>query len=226
MIQTIHLNKTVSINQNQSLSILKDINISVHKGEFIAIMGPSGSGKSTLLNMLSGMDRPSSGSILFNKTNLEDLNSKDLASLRLNKMGFVFQNINFLKNLSILDNIAFPALVAKNSSKSAIYQKANSLLKETSIDQIKNKHINQVSGGELQRGGICRAIINDPDVIFADEPTGALDSTSANIIMSLLKKVHNTGSTIVLVTHDKNIANQADKIIYLYDGKIRACLQE
>lgn len=221
MIQTIHLNKTMTINQNQSLHILKDINISVQNGEFIAIMGPSGSGKSTLLNMLSGIDYPSSGSILFNKIPLENLNSKDLANLRLNKMGFVFQNINFLKNLSILDNIIFPALVTKNSSKTAIYQKADMLLKETSIDRIKNKHINQVSGGELQRGGICRALINDPAIIFADEPTGALDSTSANIVMSLLKKVHETGTTIVLVTHDKNIANQADKIIYLYDGKIR-----
>lgn len=221
MIQTIHLNKTMMINQNQSIPILKDINISVEKGEFVAIMGPSGSGKSTLLNMLSGMDRPSSGFIVFNKMHLEDASPKDLASLRLNKMGFVFQNINFLKNLSILDNIVFPALVTKNSSKTAIYQKADMLLKETGIDRIKNKHINQVSGGESQRGGICRALINDPDVIFADEPTGALDSTSANSVMSLLKKVHKTGVTVVLVTHDKNIADQADKTIYLHDGKIR-----
>lgn len=222
MIQTVQLNKTIQIDANHSINILEDINLSIQKGEFVAIMGPSGSGKSTLLNMLSGMDNASSGTILFDSMHLENMQSEELSQLRLNNMGFVFQSINFLNNLSVLDNVVFPALVAKKTSKSIAYQKANNLLKKTGIDSIKNKHISQVSGGELQRAGVCRALINEPKIIFADEPTGALDSKSAQIIMSLFKRIHDSGSTIVMVTHDKIIANQVDRTILLHDGRIKS----
>lgn len=216
------LNKKVVLGKHNELHILKHVNLAVEAGEFVSIMGPSGSGKSTLLYTLSGMDRLSSGSVNLQGREIGALKEEELAKIRLTTMGFIFQDINLLKNLSVIDNVMFPALVAKGADTDAVLQKARKLLAMTGIDSLADNAITQASGGQLQRAGICRALINDPDILFGDEPTGALDSKSATEIMAILASINENGTTVVLVTHDAKVAAKSERIIYMLDGTIVA----
>lgn len=216
------ISKKVSLSNENELIILNEVDLKINKGEFVSIMGPSGSGKSTLLYNISGMDRITSGTIKFKGKELSQLKEEDLAKVRLKNMGFIFQDINLLKNLSIIDNIMFPAVLEKGIDKESVYNKAKSLLKMTGIESLADNNITQASGGELQRVGICRALINDPDIIFGDEPTGALNSKSATEIMSLLAEINKKGTTVMLVTHDSKVAAKTERVLFMVDGKIVA----
>lgn len=214
------MNKKVELGKDNELHILKDVNLEIEKGEFVSVMGPSGSGKSTLLYNVSGMDRITSGSVKFKDREIGGLKEEEMAKIRLNNMGFIFQDINLLKNLSVIDNVMFPALVSKDADKNAVNQKAKKLLEMTGIEKLADNNITQASGGQLQRAGICRALINDPDIIFGDEPTGALDSKSAAEIMSILAEINKKGTTVMLVTHDVKVAAKTERILYMVDGNI------
>ncbi len=196
------------------------VNVEITKGEFVAVMGPSGSGKSTLLFALSGMDDISDGSVKFGDTELSKLRENELADVRRTKMGFIFQQPTMLKNLNLLDNIILPAIRDGKKDTVALGQRAKALMQKTGIDGLENRDITEVSGGQLQRAGICRALINSPEILFADEPTGALNSKSAEEIMGLLVGINREGTSILLVTHDAKIAAHADRILFTKDGNI------
>jgi len=202
------------------------------RGEFVSVMGPSGSGKSTLLYNICGMDKMSEGSVLFNEKESSRLSEKELSALRLNEMGFIFQQIHLLKNLSILDNIILSGYLAHNRRRGAVKKKiankkvvekrAVDLMKKTGIAELAGNDISQASGGQLQRVGICRALINQPDIIFGDEPTGALNSKSSDEIMELLAGVNRGGTTVMLVTHDVKVAAKTERVLFMMDGRIVA----
>ncbi|MFD4820005.1 ABC transporter ATP-binding protein [Peribacillus butanolivorans] len=222
ILEAISMNKRVELGKDNELHILKDVNLDIEEGEFVSVMGPSGSGKSTLLYNVSGMDRITSGSVKFKDCEIGTLKEEELAKIRLNHMGFIFQDINLLKNLSLIDNVMFPALVSKDADKNAVYQKAKKLMEMTGIEKLADNTITQGSGGQLQRVAICRALINDPDIIFGDEPTGALDSKSSADIMSILAEINNEGTTIMLVTHDAKVAAKTERILFMVDGNLVA----
>ena len=202
------------------INILNGISMEVNKGDFIAIMGPSGSGKSTLLYSISGMDEITGGSIWFDGENLSAMGEEERAQMRLKKMGFVFQNAQMLKTLTILDNIILPGLVAGEEDADTIRNRAVDLMEQMGISQIADRDIRKVSGGQLQRASICRAMINNPEVLFMDEPTGALNSEATEQVLEILKKLNEQGVTIVMVTHDPKVASQTKKIVYIKDGMI------
>ncbi|MFJ7978439.1 ABC transporter ATP-binding protein [Peribacillus sp. JNUCC 23] len=216
------INKKVDLGKENELHILKDVNLEIEEGEFVSVMGPSGSGKTTLLYNVSGMDRITSGSMKFKGREIGRLKEEELAQIRLETMGFIFQDINLLKNLSLIDNVMFPALVSKDVDKNAVNQKAKKLLEMTGIEKLADHNITQASGGQLQRVGICRALINNPDIIFGDEPTGALDSKSTEEIMSILAEVNQKGTTVMLVTHDVKVAAKTERVLYMVDGNLVA----
>ncbi|WP_053362414.1 ABC transporter ATP-binding protein [Bacillus sp. FJAT-27251] len=222
IIEAISLNKKVELGKDNELHILKDVTLEIEDGEFLSVMGPSGSGKSTLLYNVSGMDRITSGHVKFKGQEIGGLKEEELAKIRLKNMGFIFQDINLLKNLSLIDNVMFPALVSKDVDKKAVHQKAKKLFEMTGIKKLEEHNISQASGGQLQRVGICRALINDPDIIFGDEPTGALDSKSTEGIMSILAEVNKKGTTIMIVTHDVKVAAKTERVLYMVDGNIVA----
>lgn len=217
-----NLNKKYVIGKQNEVQILKDINMKIGRGEFISVMGPSGSGKSTLLYNISGMDKMTSGSVVFNGRELSAMNEKDLSCLRLNKMGFIFQHIHLLKNLSIFDNIIMTAYMAKNTSRKLINKKTHELMEKTGIAELADNDITQASGGQLQRVGICRALINNPDIIFGDEPTGALNTKAAAEVMELLEKINRSGTSILLTTHDVRVASKTERVLFMLDGRIVA----
>lgn len=222
IIKAININKKVEVDKGHELHILEDVTLEIKKGEYVSVMGPSGSGKSTLLYNLSGMDRPSSGSVTFQGNELSSLREADLAKFRLKNMGFIFQDIHLLKNLSVIDNVMFPALVSKGAIKNRVMERAKKLLQMTGIDKLANNQITQASGGQLQRVGICRALMNNPEVLFGDEPTGALDSKSTEEIMSILADINKSGTTIILVTHDVKVAAKTERVFFMMDGKLIA----
>lgn len=201
-------------------NVLDGVSVGINQGEFVAVMGPSGSGKSTLLYALSGMDRVDSGKVTFDGANLSALKENELADLRRTKMGFVFQQPTLLRNLNILDNIILPSMRDGRRPTAQPTEKAKMLMEKTGIAGLEMRDITQASGGQLQRVGICRALMGDPKIIFGDEPTGALNSTSANEIMSLLAEIHRTGVTILLVTHDVKVAAKTGRVLFILDGKI------
>ncbi|MDF2523477.1 MAG: antimicrobial peptide transport system ATP-binding protein [Clostridiales bacterium] len=207
----------------KNTQILQDISFEIKRGDFIAVMGPSGSGKSTLLYSVSGMDSLSSGKVLFEEINISEMKEKDLSGFRLNKMGFVFQNAQMLKNLSIFDNIILPGLVAKKESADDIRKRASGLMKRMEIEGIEERDIREVSGGQLQRASICRAMINNPEILFLDEPTGALNSSATDQVLAILEDLNREGMTIMTVTHDPRVAAKAKKVLYIRDGQIAAC---
>jgi len=201
-------------------NVLDGVSVEINEGEFVSVMGPSGSGKSTLMFALSGMDRVDSGKATFDGRELSKLSENELADIRRTGMGFVFQQPTLLKNLNILDNIILPSMRDHGQNAADLTEKARALMKKTGVEELENREITQASGGQLQRVGICRALMSDPKVIFGDEPTGALNSTSANEIMELLAEIHRCGTTIVLVTHDVKVAAKTERVIFLFDGKI------
>lgn len=203
--------------------VLNNISFEIKKGDFVAVMGSSGSGKSTLLYSVSGMDKISEGRVIFDGVTITELKENELSEIRLLKMGFVFQNAQMLKNLSIFDNIILPGLVAKKESAEKIRKRADDLMKKMEITGIKNRDIKEVSGGQLQRASICRAMINNPEILFLDEPTGALNSEATNQVLDILKDLNKDGMTIMIVTHDPKVAAKAKKVIYIRDGQVADC---
>ena len=217
-----NLCKTYITNKRQN-NVLKNVNFTVDEGEMVAVMGPSGSGKSTLLYTVSGMDNMTAGKVDFCGKDISSLNAKHLAQLRLDEMGFIFQQMYMLKNLNILDNIILPARQSKTNKLSA-KEKAGygkELMRKLGIIEIADNDINEVSGGQLQRACICRSMINKPTMIFADEPTGALNRTTSDEVMEELRKINSEGTTIMLVTHDTKVAAKCTRVMYIVDGNIK-----
>ena len=213
--------KTYIINKRQN-NVLKNINMEIREGEMVAVMGPSGSGKSTLLYTVSGMDHLTAGRVDFFGKDINALNPAQMSSLRLNEMGFIFQQMYMLKNLTVLDNIILPACQSdkiKENRKETV-QRGQDLMRKLGIIEIADNDINEVSGGQLQRACICRSMMNRPKVIFADEPTGALNRTSSEEVMEELAKINNEGTTIMLVTHDVKVAAKCTRVMYIVDGNI------
>ncbi|MCG6566887.1 ABC transporter ATP-binding protein [Tessaracoccus sp. ZS01] len=199
---------------------LHGVDIDIREGEFLSIMGPSGCGKSTLLYALSGMDVPTEGTVQLDGTELTRLSQKELAQVRLTRMGFVFQQIHLLKNLSLLDNVVLPAHLARLAPRAELLAQARALMARVGVAHLADHDISQASGGQLQRVGICRALINRPRVLFADEPTGALDSTAAGEVLEILGELNRDGSTIVMVTHDPGVAARTHRVVEMRDGGI------
>ena len=224
IIKTEKLCKTFSSGGIQQ-HVLKNLDISLIEGDFTVIMGSSGSGKSTLLYAMSGMDKPTLGEIDFGGRNLSQLNNDQLAIFRRNNCGFVFQQIYLLDNMSVLDNVLASGLLV-NKNKREIVQTAKELLLQVGINENAwSKFPTQLSGGEAQRVGIVRAVINSPRIVFADEPTGALNSASSDSVLNILTNVNQNGQSIVMVTHDMKTALRGNRILYLRDGVICGDLQ-
>ncbi len=218
MIKVEQINKSFKDTQ-----VLYDISFEIKKGEFVAVMGPSGSGKSTLLYSISGMDSINDGRVLFEGINISDLQEEKLSEFRLNKMGFVFQNAQMLKNLSIFDNITLPGFVSKKESVDVVKNRASELMKRVEIKGLEKRDIREISGGQLQRASICRAMINNPEILFLDEPTGALNSEATDQVLAILGALNREGMTIMTVTHDSRVAAKARKVLYMIDGQIAGC---
>jgi putative ABC transport system ATP-binding protein len=199
---------------------LKEATFEIHQGEFVAIIGPSGSGKSTLMHILGLLDRATSGTYRFNGKDVSLLNDGELARIRNEEIGFVFQAFNLLPRTSVLKNVALPLTYAKN--RAHIAQRAKEILEKVGLSHRLENLSNEISGGEKQRVAIARALINKPSVIFADEPTGNLDSKSGAQVMEILKNLNKEGHTIILVTHEKETAELADRVITIVDGEIRS----
>lgn len=204
----------------QSQTVLDCISVEMEEGEFVAVMGASGSGKSTLLYVMSGMDSVDSGKIHFDGEDLSTLSDDALSDLRREKMGFVFQQPTLLKNLNLLDNIILPQMRSHRRDVNQLVKKAKALMAQVGIADLAERDITQVSGGQLQRAGICRALMNVPKILFADEPTGALNSKSSDEIMDEFSNIHQSGTAILLVTHDVKVAARAQRVLFMQDGNI------
>lgn len=207
--------------------ILNDISFDVNSGEMVAIMGPSGSGKSTLLYNISGMDEPTSGRVWLKASEITAMSEDEKADMRLQRIGFVFQQMNMMENLNIIDNILLPAVQASKAKKefkqrkNELNERAELLMKKLSIDGLGDRRITEVSGGQLQRACICRSMMNSPEILFADEPTGALNKSASEEVMEALTALNREGSTILMVTHDSRMASRCGRILYLVDGQIQ-----
>lgn len=219
-----NLCKTYVVNKRQN-NVLRNVNLEIRAGEMVAVMGPSGSGKSTLLYAVSGMDEPTAGELDFFGKKLSGLSSAEISDVRLDEMGFIFQQMYMLKNLSIYDNIILPAYQSgKNKGKEKrrkIDERARELMQKMAISEIAQNGVNEVSGGQLQRACICRSLINQPKMIFADEPTGALNQQNSREVMKELVRINAEGTTIMLVTHDARVAAKSDRVLYIEDGNIK-----
>jgi len=203
----------------EKVHALKDITLDINKNEYVALMGPSGSGKSTLMNLLGCLDTPTSGDYVLNGTNVSFMDDGDLAEARNKEIGFVFQTFNLLPRLTSLDNVALP-LVYAGYSKSARSEKAAASLESVGLGDRMDHKPNELSGGQRQRVAIARALVNDPAIILADEPTGNLDTKTSIEIMEIFEKLHQAGNTIIVVTHEPDIAQHAHRIIRLRDGLV------
>jgi putative ABC transport system ATP-binding protein len=201
------------------VNAIKNINLKIDKGEFVAIIGPSGSGKSTLMHMIGLLDTPTKGVILVNKKDASKLTPNERAKLRNEYIGFVFQTFNLLSRTTAVDNVELPLIYAGKESEERKRLSTEALIKVGLENRLKH-FPNQLSGGQQQRVAIARALVNNPDIILADEPTGNLDSKSGKEILKLLAKLNKEGNTIVLVTHDKNVASYAERVVELKDGHI------
>ena len=213
--------KTYVVNKRQN-NVLRNVNFKVEEGEMVAIMGPSGSGKSTLLYSASGMDQPTAGKSIFLGEDLTQIHPKKLAQIRLDSMGFIFQQMYMLKNLSVLDNIVLPSFQSETNTASRQEKRefAQELMRKMGIIDTADNDISEVSGGQLQRACICRSMVNHPQLIFADEPTGSLNRTSSEDVMDELSRLNQLGTTMLLVTHDVRVAAKCSRVIYIVDGGI------
>ena len=206
---------------NEIVYVLKGIDLEINKGEYVALMGPSGSGKSTLMNLLGCLDTPTSGNYILNGKDVSQMSDNELAEIRNKEIGFVFQTFNLLPRTTALDNVALPMIYA-GYSKSERRARATKVLQEVNLGDRMSFQPNQLSGGQRQRVAIARALVNKPSIILADEPTGNLDSKTSKEIMKLLKEIHDKGNTIIVVTHEEEIAAHANRIIRLRDGIIES----
>ncbi|MBW2582932.1 MAG: ABC transporter ATP-binding protein [Deltaproteobacteria bacterium] len=217
VVEARNITKTYTI-ANREIRVLDDVSLSVAEGEFLVVEGSSGSGKTTLLSLLSGLDKPSSGRVLLEEMDITEASEDDLAPLRNETIGFVFQSFHLVPSLTALENVMFPAEIRRDPQA---HDKAAELLKRVGLQKRSDNYPHQLSGGEMQRVAMCRAVINNPKIIFADEPTGNLDSENGKAVLDLLlefQKEHRT--TLVLVTHSVDIARIADRMIILKDGRI------
>lgn len=212
-----HVNKIYELG-DQTLAILKDISLTIYKGELVAIVGPSGSGKSTLMHIMGLLDKQSTGTVTLATHDASSLTEIEAAKLRNRYIGFIFQQFNLLSRTSALENVLLPTIYTEGSTGKAEY--ATKLLNDLGLGERLANYPNQLSGGQQQRVAIARALINDPAVIFADEPTGNLDSKSGHEVVEILKKLNNEGRTIVIVTHDLELAKMAKRTIKIFDGKV------
>lgn len=206
---------------SQTVKVLKGIDLAVERGQYLALMGPSGSGKSTLMNLLGCLDTPTSGRYELNGTDVSILNDNELADIRNKEIGFVFQTFNLLPRSTALENVSLP-LVYAGLGKEARRQRAEEVLSQVGLSDRMDHRPNQLSGGQRQRVAVARALVNKPSIILADEPTGNLDSKTSVEIMRLLDDIHDLGNTIILVTHEEDIAQHARRIIRLRDGVIES----
>ena len=205
----------------QTVHVLKGIDLTIKKGEYVALMGPSGSGKSTLMNLLGCLDTPTSGSYMIANRDVSKMNDNQLADVRNKEIGFVFQTFNLIPRQTALQNVALPLVYAGEKKEKRI-SRAKKVLDEVGLsDRITHKP-NQLSGGQRQRVAIARALVNSPSIILADEPTGNLDSSTSNEIMKLFEEIHKNGNTLIIVTHEEDIAQHANRIIRLKDGEIES----
>jgi putative ABC transport system ATP-binding protein len=204
---------------------LYEVNFAIEAGAFVAVMGPSGSGKTTLLNIISTIDQPTKGRVIIDGREIDRLKEKELALFRRDMIGFVFQEFNLLDNMTIRDNIALP-LTLNNRKPEEILRKVRELTALFGIDDQLDKYPYQLSGGQKQRAAVCRALVNDPKILFADEPTGALDSKAASELLACFQNVSNKyGTTVVMVTHDATAASYCDRVLFLKDGMISGKLE-
>lgn len=205
----------------ETVNVLKGIDLLINKGEYVALMGPSGSGKSTLMNILGCLDTPTSGSYILNGKQVSEMHDDELAEIRNKEIGFVFQTFNLMPRTTALDNVALPMVYA-GFSKSERIERATEVLKQVGLDDRMDHKPNQLSGGQRQRVAVARALVNKPSIILADEPTGNLDSKTSVEIMNLFNEIHTNGNTVILVTHEEDIAAYAHRIIRLRDGLIES----
>ena len=215
-----NLCKTYIVNKRQN-NVLRNVNLTLEEKEMIAVMGPSGSGKTTLLYTISGMDSATAGSVKFFERELTDMSRNEISDLRLEEMGFVFQQMYMLKNLSVYDNIILPAYQSVKGRTKQGRKEINAYAAKL----MQKLGISEVSGGQLQRACICRSLINHPRILFADEPTGALNKQSSHEVMEELNRIHKEGTSILLVTHDMKVASRCDRVLYIEDGNIRDEMQ-
>lgn len=219
-----NLCKTYVVSKRQN-NVLRNVNLSIQSGEMVAVMGPSGSGKTTLLYTISGMDEATAGEVDFFGESLTSMSANAMSDLRLAKMGFVFQQMYMLKNLTIYDNIILPAYQSamgkSKEGRKTIQERAQILMQKMNISEVAHHGVSEVSGGQLQRACICRSLINNPKIIFADEPTGALNKQSSLEVMNEFNRIHKEGTTIMLVTHDLKVASRCERVLYIEDGNIR-----
>ncbi len=221
-LKVVNLCKTYIINKVQN-NVLKNVNFEMNQGEMVAVMGPSGSGKTTLLYTVSGMDSMTAGKVDFFGKELNDLSDKEVSEVRLSEMGFVFQQMYMLKNLTVYDNIILPAYqcVKNKDGRKQINEYAVELMHKLGISHIADNDINEVSGGQLQRACICRSLINRPRIIFADEPTGALNQQASRDVMDIFNRINQEGTSILMVTHDQKVAARCERVLYIEDGSIK-----
>ncbi len=215
-----HLTKTYQLGE-VAVHALRDVSFDIHRGEFVAIMGPSGSGKSTLMNLIGALDTPTSGELAINGTAIASLSGDELADLRNRTIGFVFQQFNLLRRTSALDNVKLPLTYARDPAKQAqAGQLAEQRLREVGLGDRMDHVPSQLSGGQQQRVAIARALVNAPSLILADEPTGALDTHTSEEIMSLFRKLTEQGMTVIIVTHELDVASYAERLLRVRDGLI------
>lgn len=209
---------TTRLGSNQ-VQALSNVNFSVEQGEYVAIMGESGSGKTTLLNILASLDRPTGGEVILNGKNTVDIKEKELSAFRRKNLGFVFQDLNLLDTFSLQDNIFLP-LVLSGEKYDSMQEKLKPIAKELGIESILGKFPYEVSGGQKQRAAVARALITNPQIILADEPTGALDSKSTDQLLELFSKINGRGQTILMVTHSTKAASKAGRVLFIKDGEV------
>lgn len=219
MIKISNINKFYNLGE-EKFHALKNVNLEIKKGEFLAIMGPSGSGKSTMIKILGLLDREYEGEFLLNDQNVKELDDNILSKLRNERLGYVFQDFNLIQRLTIRENIELPMLYSGKAQKECLH-KVKELLDKINLSDKMNKYPSQLSGGQQQRISIIRALVNNPDIIIADEPTGALDSKTSEQIMDIFKKLNEEGITIILITHDVNVAKKAKRMVKIFDGILK-----
>ena len=220
MIDAQHLNKTYQIGE-LSLEVIKDLSLKIEEGEFISIIGPSGSGKSTVLNMLGCLDKPTSGKIMIDDTEIDEMNRTQLAHFRGENIGFIFQSFNLIPVLSVYENIEYPLIMIQNLPEEERKKRILSVLKEVDMLDQKDKFPDQISGGQKQRVAIARALVTNPKIVFADEPTAHLDTETGKKIVKLMKELQKRfKSTFIVSTHDLELLNLADRIVKMRDGKV------
>lgn len=214
--------KTYIINKRQN-NVLRNVNFTVEKGEMLAVMGPSGSGKSTLLYTVSGMDRMTAGNVKFCGRDISTMKENELSRVRLEDMGFIFQQMYMLRNLSVIDNVILPAVKSEKikESRRETEKRGMDIMRKLGIADIAQNDINEVSGGQLQRACICRSIINRPVMIFADEPTGALNRSASDEVMEEISRINSEGTAVMLVTHDSKVAAKCSRVLFIVDGNIK-----